>query len=58
MPGAASAQGPWTSTAALPDVGESRPQVSVEQLRQSCILLFFIQPDRVLHSFFYEICEL
>ncbi|KAM7238722.1 hypothetical protein CapIbe_010242, partial [Capra ibex] len=57
VPGATSAEGPWTSTAVLPDARESLPQVSVEQPQQICILLFFIQPDHVLHSFFYEICE-
>lgn len=41
VPGATSAEGPWTSTAALPDARESLPQVPVEQPQQICILLFF-----------------
>ena len=47
-----------TSAAAVPDVGETLSQKSIEQHRQTCILIFSIQADLMLHPFFYEICEL
>ena len=54
----ASGKGQPTRTAAVPDVRESLSQVLTEQPGQACILLFFIQPDLMPCSFFYEICDL